>query len=924
MVEDKPASVLPRMLQRLVAARDIMLSNDPDFSTPIRARMSLASALSALGADAEAIPLYDSVLAEHPSYPAAEKARAKAVLAAGLADVPDFTSRLEQARSCLKQGRLSDAQDAFDRILVDDPENQPAQIGCIDVALRKGDLSRAIALARQGLERLPDNIPFGLRLAQGLQRKGHIVEAIDLFEDMRRRAPDHPRTGISLARAYLDTGRLSEAQKIVGRILSETPGDREALLLQIDMAKAVNDLDETLHNCDVALEHHPDDRTFLDRKAHVLMRCARPLEALAILKRLCANAPDDGPLQARTARACLAAGRVDDAQRILRQAPASIPVTLLLAEMEEQAGDIDVALQRLAPHVDSDASATPDATSALVVKFCTLCLRNGQVDRARCALASADIEVENLQPIHLLQLMQVAAKMDANEIMTVALDSALSRDAIPHPLAMHILRLVQSAGRPDLTDRARDMLEQRVSVVQRAAFRIESDALTLGPDAAIARARASGPVRRNPDSARALASALLQTGNCDLLLRYLSLCRHRWPSDPDFAIHQANALGELGQPEEALAVLDELASVDAPLNIMRRRLRILYESGRLAEAEKLLETAGNPPAMLLSPIIRLLLNIARDRIDAALALASDVATQIAGDHSTAARFSVTHIGALLNEARIYKLARGTGPSAAQVDPKSLQRSFFLPAKQAIDRNRPEAVDAIPTADHSDIPRQVFQYWNTDPAPDEVTRIMSTWQSAPGYRHCLMNRNDARAFLRDAFDAEHERAFRMANHVAEECDFLRLCVLLARGGIYADADDRLIGDPEVLRRAGRGMVLLREPVGAIANNLLLARPGHPLLQIAVDMARDSLLARENDNTWSKTGPGLLTRATAAYLSDTSPDEVSRDLTLLPRYLGQRVVQFHVRLPYKTTQVHWNMTAGALPLDIVRMIERDLAD
>lgn len=65
-----------------------------------------------------------------------------------------------------------------------------------------------------------------------------------------------------------------------------------------------------------------------------------------------------------------------------------------------------------------------------------------------------------------------------------------------------------------------------------------------------------------------------------------------------------------------------------------------------------------------------------------------------------------------------------------------------------------------------------------------------------------------------------RAFKLASHVAEESDFLRLCLLLADGGIYADADDLLTGTPEALLQDGAGLVVFPEPtLGSIENNLL---------------------------------------------------------------------------------------------------------
>jgi predicted Zn-dependent protease len=447
MKQGKPASVRTEIRQHPTAACDLLPSDDPDCSAPNRAQPSLDPAFEV---EAEAIPLCASVPEDHPSQSAAN-AQSEADPAARPSEPTksaiDLTQKaaaqLEMARTYLKQHVLSTAQELFDRVLADDPENQPAQIGCIDVALKRGDLIRATALAQQGLDLVPGNTSFGLRLARCLQRKGRIAEAIDLLEDLQRRAPNHAATEISLARAYLAAGRMRKTREITDRLLADTPDRRDALLLRIDTAWATGNPEATLRRSVVALRHHPDDSRFLDRKAHALVQCNRPLEALKILNRLSADAPNDGPLQARTARASLAVGRVNDARQRLQQAPACPAVTLLLAEMEEQAGDIDAAVSRLALDVESNAALATDPSHAILLRFCTLCLRKGQTDRARNALASATIDAENLQTAQLLQLIQVAAKLSAGEIWTANAD-AFAADLAP------VLETIRSEGHTTL------------------------------------------------------------------------------------------------------------------------------------------------------------------------------------------------------------------------------------------------------------------------------------------------------------------------------------------------------------------------------------------------------------------------------------------------------------------------------------------
>ncbi|NIY98257.1 hypothetical protein HC022_19100 [Salipiger sp. HF18] len=160
------------------------------------------------------------------------------------------------------------------------------------------------------------------------------------------------------------------------------------------------------------------------------------------------------------------------------------------------------------------------------------------------------------------------------------------------------------------------------------------------------------------------------------------------------------------------------------------------------------------------------------------------------------------------------------------------------------------------------------------------------------------------WLRDTDCTEHVRAFKLTNHVAEDSDFLRLCLLLADGGICADADDLLTGTPEALLQHGAGLVVFPEPtLGSIENNLLCAPRGHPVIARAVDLSLRALFGRDN----AKTGPGMLTRATALHLIE-GPEAALSDTHLPPRALLHRQLQPHMALPCKSTAHYWNARTG----------------
>ncbi|WP_191610381.1 glycosyltransferase family 32 protein [Pseudosulfitobacter pseudonitzschiae] len=243
-----------------------------------------------------------------------------------------------------------------------------------------------------------------------------------------------------------------------------------------------------------------------------------------------------------------------------------------------------------------------------------------------------------------------------------------------------------------------------------------------------------------------------------------------------------------------------LAASADPLSarVLRMRLHILLESNRLDEADTLITQAGDIGAALLNPFQMMRLKLGRGEIEAADALARVVSSGMGRGGGANSKFRATHIGALLNEAQLFLRSNdGLAPDMSE----ALERVFFHPAKLALDRwQSTVSRDATPSA-ASDIPRRILQYWDAATIPPEVAAVMQSWQDLPGYTYHRYDKPAAIAFLKDRFDADHVRAFRMANNVAEECDFLRLCLLLADGGIYTDADDMLVGDLDALRTLG---------------------------------------------------------------------------------------------------------------------------
>ena len=135
------------------------------------------------------------------------------------------------------------------------------------------------------------------------------------------------------------------------------------------------------------------------------------------------------------------------------------------------------------------------------------------------------------------------------------------------------------------------------------------------------------------------------------------------------------------------------------------------------------------------------------------------------------------------------------------------------------------------------------------------------------------------------------------------------MLAKEGGLYIDADDKRIGSVDRLLAGHDGAVLFSEDVGSLCNNVMYGPPGHPLFAIAAAMACRALLRRDNDNVWSKTGPGLMTRVAARFILKHGNNSEHK-LTILPFSALTREIHPHMKIPYKLTEAYWNAeTAGA---------------
>jgi Glycosyltransferase sugar-binding region containing DXD motif len=179
-------------------------------------------------------------------------------------------------------------------------------------------------------------------------------------------------------------------------------------------------------------------------------------------------------------------------------------------------------------------------------------------------------------------------------------------------------------------------------------------------------------------------------------------------------------------------------------------------------------------------------------------------------------------------------------------------------------------------------RALVQYWHSEEIPEEVGALIATFPELnPEMHHLVFGEESAEAFIDEHFTSREVAAFRACAVPAMQADYLRYCAVLRLGGVYADADLLCAAPLSSLLQAGERGVMFgwarlpkrwqtpffewAERVGPhrmVLNSLFaFESPGHPLLELAVEMATANIENRVAEDVAVATGPAIFT---ALYL------------------------------------------------------------
>lgn len=717
--------------------------------------------------------------------------------------------------------------------------------------LALGEPSRARRICGELGERC--ETAAAVELAALVRRTDGPKAARRLLEQAVERAPDHPRALLLLADERRDRGRLEEAEALYDRALAVQPDFYWALVGKAAVARGRGLADDA----------------------------GRHLDAAAAID------PGEGFAQIERAADLRAFGRTDEALRRLASIPATSPRAAQAAMAEafvlRAAGDWEEASRLF----ESVARRWPSQADALV-EAAEDAFRAGMDARAALCLEEAGRAAPN-HPLLLEALARRAMIQDEPEEALALYRRAEAADPSRLSPALAAARLLMVLGRTG---------------EGLAAFDAAEDRFGERPDIVLARAE----MQRQLGLPEA-GESLLRDG------------RVLFPHHAGLRVAEIHALIDAGRFEDAATALDA-APCPTPA-----------EAGRVAFARSLLHAArfefedavrhGEAAAAALPGdgwVVNRLIHAALLDLDmeragrhlGALARLEASASRLRGKSANA---SQSHYGQIFDEFRL-----GDEALAALQDTRALPPETALRRVAGIVREHPGSTAAAirffilrrlagETASFQaagePIPRRIHQYWNDPAPPRDLESLIKTWRAAhPGFAHRLWDDAAARHFLQGLPGPQILSAYERAEEPAMKADLFRLALLAEEGGLYADADDRCLRSLEPLLR-GRGFVAYQEDLGSLGNNVLAARPRHPVIQRARDLAVAAVNRGDSDILWLATGPGLLTRAAAEVFA--GQPAVMEDALILERHALLRHVSIHCLAAYKTTERHWSRTA-----------------
>ncbi|GGX65980.1 hypothetical protein GCM10007385_38960 [Tateyamaria omphalii] len=568
-----------------------------------------------------------------------------------------------------------------------------------------------------------------------------------------------------------------------------------------------------------------------------------------------------------------------------------------LAMRSQSAGDVETAIR----YLETASALAPDKRE-FVLQRARLLLTHDRLEEADALYRQLGHDFGD-DPESLAARVRIRRRLKDTPAEAELLLAGLKAFPDAHLLWAHVFANFVADAPLDVPDQAMSLLKSNSNVPDLEILDLALLVATDRYDAAYAQWRRDDrSPAKSPWYAHLRAQTLLGSGRYRIALRYLRFCLRRW-RDNTMLLRTFVSWGlKLGEDKDVLATLKSLEQHHTRSTVLAMQLMVAGFSNDLKAAIsayrslRALDKIEAPDRVLMCKLIA-----TRANYDDIERIFEDIGNPLQEMGKLAHRAGVP--GLLILE---YDVLRRDAPGRALIHETGgagpLNPSSTLDAIRLIDQ---WASNDETSAQGDSVPKTIFQYWNDAAPPFGIQKMIDSWAAAPGFEHHLFDRRAAINYLSQAFEPQWVRAFRLAKNPSEESDFIRLCLLANKGGIYADADDRLYGDLVRAISPGHGLIVYRETMGAtIGNNFIAAPANHPIIVETARLACAALLERSAELSWSKTGPGLLTRVIGQHLASATCDGDAPAITLIQRGQIERSIAMHNRLKYKSSSAHWS--------------------
>ncbi|HEX5044245.1 MAG TPA: tetratricopeptide repeat protein [Candidatus Polarisedimenticolaceae bacterium] len=239
------------------------------------------------------------------------------------------------ARSLVRDGKPGEALDGLLDHLVAHPDDQELLVDVYEIGRRSDEGWDRIeeACARVAEDRPEGALGRALH-GQALLRLGRVEEAAAELEHGLHLAPANPAPAVAgffmvarshLLTAYDELGRLAEAAEVAHLLAAEYPGNVSVQMVLGEILTAQGDVQGALSAYAAAIaaagpQTLDGERTrdeLRRRMASLQLSQARPEEAMRLLEQL--ERPDDPRALEARVRVCLLTGRLEEAERVVRE-----------------------------------------------------------------------------------------------------------------------------------------------------------------------------------------------------------------------------------------------------------------------------------------------------------------------------------------------------------------------------------------------------------------------------------------------------------------------------------------------------------------------------------------------------------------------------------------------------------------------------